>query len=188
MSRATGSFIIVSVHSARRVNYFSLDFSFLILLFSDCRRHFSIVAPENIRPNSDYHVSVSLHDSPTPCDFRIGIEGVDNYRNTREIHVEPYTSQLVQIDTGYMAPGNYKLIAEGLRGIEGFRDDAYLTFLPKNTSILLQSDKAIYKPGDLVRFRVLVLDMNMKPHFSTGPIRIFITVRANLSVSKFAKK
>lgn len=150
-------------------------------------RHFSIVAPENIRPNSDYHVSVSLHDSPTPCDFRVGIEGVDNYRNTREIHVEPYTSQLVQIDTGYMAPGNYKLIAEGLRGVVGFRDDAYLTFLPKNTSILLQSDKAIYKPGDLVRFRVLVLDMNMKPQLSTGPIRIFITVRAHLWVSQFVK-
>lgn len=123
-------------------------------------------------------MSVSLHESPTPCDFRIGVEGVDNYRNVREIQVEPFTSQLVEINTGFMAPGAYKLTAEGLRGVE-FQDNAYLTFLPKNTSILVQSDKAIYKPGDLVRFRVLVLDLNMKPQISSGDVRIFITVCLN---------
>lgn len=148
------------------------EFQQTILAF---RRHFSIVAPENIRPNSEYHVAVSVHDSPSACDIRVGIEGVDNYRNTREIHIEPYSSQLIQMDTGYMAPGNYKLVAEGLHGIE-FRDNAYLTFLSKNASILVQSDKAIYKPGDLVRFRVLVLDMNMKPLLSSGAIRVYIMV------------
>lgn len=74
-----------------------------------------------------------------------------------------------------MEPGQYRLNAEGLSGID-FRNEKPLSLVLKNASIFVQSDKAIYKPGDLVRFRILVLDLNMKPVPSAEPINIFITV------------
>ena len=74
-----------------------------------------------------------------------------------------------------MESGQYRLNAEGLSGID-FRNERPLSFVDKNASIFVQSDKAIYKPGDLVRFRILVLDQNLKPVASQEPINVFITV------------
>lgn len=82
---------------------------------------------------------------------------------------------MVRFETGYMLPGEYKITAEGLSGID-FRNETQISFQSKNASILVQSDKAIYKPGDLVRFRILVLDMNMKPLQNRGSMKVFITV------------
>lgn len=139
------------------------------------RRHYTIVAPKNIRPNSDYHVSVSLHDSREPCDIQIGIEGGANYRNVRDLTLTPFTSRLIQFETGDMIAGRYKIIAAGLRGIL-FKNETDINFNAKNVSILIQTDKAIYKPGDMVRFRVLVLDSNMKPSPLRGTVNIHINV------------
>lgn len=78
-----------------------------------------------------------------------------------------------------MEPGQYKLSAEGLSGID-FKNDKPISFVAKNASVFVQTDKAIYKPGDLIRFRVLVLDQNMKPLASQEPIQIFITVSSEI--------
>lgn len=76
-----------------------------------------------------------------------------------------------------MLPGTYKLKAEGVSGIM-FKNESNIDFHAKSFSVLIQTDKSIYKPGDTVRFRVLVLDPNMKPATKIkGPIKIFITVR-----------
>lgn len=115
-----------------------------------------------------------MHDSPAASDIRVGIEGVDNYRNVREIHVEPYTSKLVEFQTPSLLKGSYKLIAEGLSGIP-FRKDIPLHFLNKNATILIQSDKAIYKPNDLIRFRILALDEHTKPLTTAIGINIYLT-------------
>lgn len=140
-------------------------------------RYYSIVAPEVVRPNSEYHVAVSLHESSTPCEIRVGIEGIANrYANFREASLQPYTSQLLRFSTGYMEPGQYKLNAEGLSGID-FRNEKPLSLVLKNASIFVQTDKAIYKPGDVVQFRILVLDLNMKPVANLEPVNIFITVK-----------
>lgn len=121
-------------------------------------------------------MAVSLHESSTPCEIRVGIEGIQNkYTNFRETTLRPYTSELLRFATGFIEAGQYRLIAEGLSGID-FRNEKPINFVAKNASIFVQTDKAIYKPGDLIRFRVLVLDENMKPAASQVPINIFITV------------
>lgn len=74
-----------------------------------------------------------------------------------------------------MLPGTYKLKAEGVSGII-FKNESNIDFHAKSFSVFIQTDKAIYKPGDTVRFRVLVLDPNMKPADIRGPLKIYITV------------
>ncbi|XP_031630826.1 CD109 antigen-like isoform X2 [Contarinia nasturtii] len=152
----------------------------------ECNGHYSIVAPDVIRPNSEYHVAISLHDSSTPCEIRVGIEGIQNgYSNYRETSLQPYTSQLIRFTTGFMQSGQYRLNAEGLSGLD-FRNERPLSLVSKNASIFVQSDKAIYKPGDLVRFRILVLDHNLKPVPSQQPTNIFITDGGNNRIKGFA--
>lgn len=74
-----------------------------------------------------------------------------------------------------MDAGQYRLTAEGLSGID-FHNERPISFVAKNASIFVQTDKAVYKPEDLIRFRILVLDINLKPVPSSEPVNIFITV------------
>lgn len=70
----------------------------------------------------------------------------------------------------------FKLIAEGIKGIF-FRKEASIKINKKAISILVQTDKAIYKPGDLIRFRVLILDSHLKPANIDDSLTVFISVR-----------
>lgn len=63
-------------------------------------------------------------------------------------------------------PGNYKLNAKSLSGIT-FDRSVNLDLNLKKFSTFIQTDKAIYKPGDKIQFRVLVLDANTKPYDTT---------------------
>lgn len=56
----------------------------------------------------------------------------------------------------------YNLTAEGISGVE-FTNETMLNFEDKEISVLVQTDKSIYKPGDKVNYRILVLDSNLRP-------------------------
>lgn len=66
---------------------------FLLFIFS----HYTIVASNQIRPNADYHVSVSLHDESQPCEIKISIQNENaTYNNAKTVTVEPFTTKLVE--------------------------------------------------------------------------------------------
>lgn len=56
----------------------------------------------------------------------------------------------------------YKFVAEGISGIK-FHNESNLRFESKLVSVFIQTDKAIYKPGETIKFRVLVLDHELRP-------------------------
>lgn len=122
-------------------------------------------------------MSVSLHDETEPCDIRLSIQNEKDYKISQDVTIAPYSTKIVQFETGDMLPGsNYKLVAEGLTNII-FKNETDINLNGKKFSVLMQTDKAIYKPADTIRFRVLVLDANMKPLTLTGNMLIYITVR-----------
>lgn len=59
-------------------------------------RHYTIVAPQNIRANSEYHVSASLHDATEPSTIRVTVKNDRGYKDIQEITVQPYTTKMVQ--------------------------------------------------------------------------------------------
>lgn len=106
--------------------------------------------------------------------MRVGVEGIQNrYTNFRDIFIEPLTSKLIRLQTGNLEPDQYRLVAEGLSGID-FHDQKSINFLSKNVSIFVQTDKALYNANDMLRFRVILLDSNLKPISSQEPIHIYI--------------
>lgn len=72
-----------------------------------------------------------------------------------------------------LSEGDYNVTAEGVKGIE-FKNTTKLNFESKHYSVYIQTDKATYKPGDLVRYRVFFLDEETRPAKLKNPVDIFI--------------
>lgn len=150
------------------------------------RCFYTIVGQESFRPNSNYQISISVHDLDNKlveqCNIKIGIEMENGevYLNTeRNVIVKPNTTELLTIPIGDLELERvYKLVAKGLSGIN-FEHEAKLNIQSKKVAILIQTDKAIYKPSDCVRFRVLVLDSELRPaSINDGDMQVFIVVSA----------
>lgn len=73
-------------------------------------------------------------------------------------------------------------MAEGILGTI-FKKSSLLNVESKNCSLFIQSDKGIYKPGESIKFRVLVLDFNLKPvDLNDSNLKVFITVNQFLII------
>lgn len=79
---------------------------------------------------------------------------------------------------GKLDPGSYKLIAEGTAEGLPFVNEMLIGLPSKNQSVYIQTDKAMYKPGDKVKFRVLVLDSESNPGV-INKMDVFVTVSVN---------
>lgn len=170
---------------------FFLPLSIAQLIFIFCRQFdilcvniyifrcsfYTIVAPENIRPNTDYRVSVSIHNQTEPVTMKLSIEDDDDKIITKEITVLSGETKLVDLPVEDLTVNNnFKFTAEGVSGII-FKNLTLLNVESKNCSIFIQTDKAIYKPGESIKFRILVLDFKLKPVILEDiNLKVFITV------------
>ena len=75
---------------------------------------------------------------------------------------------------GDVGPGDYNLTARGISGLI-FVNSTSLQYVHKSYSVFIQTDKAVYKPGQKVQFRAIVLDAHMKPSV-TGALDVYISV------------
>lgn len=146
-------------------------------------RFYTIVASENIRPNSDYRVSVSIHNQTEPVTIKLSIEDEDDGDTiiTKDITIVSNDTIVVTLPVEELSVNNnLKFTAEGISGII-FKNFTLLNVESKNCSIFLQTDKAIYKPGESIKFRILVLDFNLKPaELDDSTLKVFIMVNVKI--------
>ena len=76
---------------------------------------------------------------------------------------------------GELTQGDVRLLARGKGGLV-FDNSTALDYNPKNVSLLIQTDKAQYKPGQTVLMRVFALDPELRPTLDQ-PLHIYVTVR-----------
>ncbi|KMY88827.1 CD109 antigen [Drosophila simulans] len=133
---------------------------------------YSIIAPNTLRPNSQFHVAVSLHNAPESATFKVGILG-SSYTDFKTVELRPFSTQLLHFEIPALRTDRYRLTAEGLGGVQ-FTNETQLHFESKQHTVLVQTDKSIYKPGDLVHYRVLILDANLKPARGYGRVHVDI--------------
>ncbi|XP_035917630.1 CD109 antigen-like isoform X4 [Anopheles stephensi] len=140
---------------------------------SQANGHYSIVGAKLLRPNSEYHVAVTNQDVSEPIRFSLAITDASNVIEKQEITLNTGETRLVPFVIGDIPESSYKLVAEGLSGLT-FKNETDLEYQQKSFSVFVQTDKSIYKPGDTVRFRVLVLDPNTKPLPKADSINVHI--------------
>ncbi|KAL3260062.1 hypothetical protein MRX96_016533 [Rhipicephalus microplus] len=137
---------------------------------------YTIVAPQTLRPNLKYHVSASLSQSRLPVDMLVTVSGRADNGNFNVINkratLQDRETQVLSFEIGDWGPGKYKITAEGSGGLN-FRNETDLTYEHKSYSVFMQTDKAVYKPGQKVLFRVIVVDPYLLPTV-TGAMDVFI--------------
>ncbi|EFX86067.1 hypothetical protein DAPPUDRAFT_313404 [Daphnia pulex] len=138
---------------------------------------YTIVAPKVLRPSLDYHVSISLHGGAPLTNLVVAIEGQQDgggqVRNAQSATVEPNSTQVIKFQIGELGPGKYNLTARGSGGLT-FVNTTELEYSEKSHSVFIQTDKAIYKPGHLVQFRVIVVNPQLKPSV-VGSLDVYMT-------------
>ncbi|XP_033172652.1 C3 and PZP-like alpha-2-macroglobulin domain-containing protein 8 [Drosophila mauritiana] len=133
---------------------------------------YSVVAPKTLRSNSAYKVVVAIHDAPRPTEVSVSLTG-PSFNLRKYVDVPSMSSKTVRFDIPKLTRGEYELKVLGSGGIE-FQNSTKLGFEPDLNWLYIQSDKATYKPGDKIQFRVLFLDKHTRPAVIDKPIQIEI--------------
>ncbi|CAG2106123.1 unnamed protein product [Medioppia subpectinata] len=134
-----------------------------------------VVAPNVLRPNTDYHISVSLYDIPAPIEVNATVIGPAHSVSTGAVAVGTPESKVLTLAIGDWPEGNYTVRVEG-KGVnftkydetvaitrDGFLNELSLKYVAKSVSIFIQTDKATYKPGQKVQFRAVVVNPSLVP-------------------------
>ncbi|XP_054284946.1 CD109 antigen-like isoform X2 [Macrosteles quadrilineatus] len=148
---------------------------------------YTVVAPRVLRPNTEFHVAVGTVGVGQPTTVKVDVGGKQDSGGTFHISqfitVPPYENRIVKLDIGDIGAGQYNITAQGSGGLE-FYNSTTLQFIHKSYSVFIQTDKAIYKPGNKVLFRAVVLDSHLKPSVSQ-PLDIHITDGAGNRVKQW---
>lgn len=77
------------------------------------------------------------------------------------------------------ASGNYELLVEGLAdGRHIFSNRTSLMYTSKSTSVFIQTDKSMYKPGQDVLFRIVTVYPDLKPY------NVFLNIYIRVSIHR----
>ena len=90
----------------------------------------------------------------------------------------------IPFQTTSFKPGDYKLSARGLDNFK-FYSEKPLRYAHKHLSVYIQTDKAVYKAGDLIRFRVFAIDSRSRPYEVKGKPVITITDSLSNKIQQF---
>jgi len=134
-----------------------------------------ITAPQVLRPGLEFTFSVALTENAAPSTIQASLIKKD----ASSVLVE---SPQQSIQTGesktmsLMIPSSasdsmYTLKVVSSGGV-AFSKEVSVTVEMKSTIVLIQTDKAVYKPGDKVQYRAVVLTPSLKPKMVEMEIEI----------------
>ena len=130
---------------------------------------FTAISPKIIQQLCTYNVFVTVEKGETPVKFIISITSSDDSQlfTCEPAQVAPGTSILmgIPITDKLTSDEPYNLKIKAQYGEDkNFEDSVKIHPDPHVLSLFIQTDKPVYKPGETVKFRVIPLDRNLKPH------------------------
>ncbi|KAJ6633451.1 CD109 antigen [Pseudolycoriella hygida] len=134
--------------------------------------YYTIVGPSYIQSDSTYKVAL-FSDATFPTTISLTIKNDKKFSTTQSVRLNARSNKVVDFSLGSLEAGEYKFIATGQKQLT-FVNETTLTLQAKTKSVFIQTDKAMYKPGNKVQFRVIVVDKNLNPA-KIKKLDIFIT-------------
>uniref|UniRef100_A0A4Y0BF41 TEP1-F n=1 Tax=Anopheles funestus TaxID=62324 RepID=A0A4Y0BF41_ANOFN len=163
----------------------------IVIIFLGAVHGILVVGPKFIRANQDYTVVISnFNINFTKVDLLLKIEGhTEDGQNvlniTKSVDVGRQMNRMINFNMPKdLSTGYYKITIDGQRGFS-FHKEADLVYLSKTVSGLIQIDKPVFKPGDTVQFRVIVLNSELKPPARVKTVQVTIRDPQNNVVRKW---
>ncbi|XP_062608191.1 CD109 antigen-like isoform X3 [Saccostrea cucullata] len=133
-----------------------------------------VIAPSDVRPGVPLSISVNILQAHANVNVKADLIQKSNNQHVATAHGTfsqnvPGTLTIQVPDE--LGPGSYKLSVHGTHGLK-FSNETDLNYQSKSVSIFIQTDKAMYKPGQTVHFRAFAIYPNMSTY--TGPMDIEI--------------
>lgn len=105
---------------------------------------------------------MSVHHVDQPCQIKVGITG-PSFNETKVVEVKNSEIKNVEFTVPELEKGDYNLTAEGVNCLDNFKNTTKLNYEKFDVYARIQTDKGLYKPGDVVNYRVIFLDKELKP-------------------------
>ncbi|XP_053694122.1 thioester-containing protein 1 allele R1-like isoform X2 [Sabethes cyaneus] len=140
-----------------------------------------VIGPKFIRANNAYSIAFSnsfTNNLRLKLELEGLWEGVTVSIETNEIKLSSNTGKYVTFQVGAIPEAEYSLSVRSLEDSFVFNEIIELLYDKKSSSIFIQTDKPVYTPGDVLRFRVIAIDAD------TRPVTSYNTVDINLEDSK----
>jgi CD109 antigen len=135
--------------------------------------HYTIVAPVTFRPSSTYNVTAACYNVTDDVQLTLRIQTKYTTLVEKQAVLKSDATQILSLSIPDDVPAaDYFLMAEGSGGLK-INDSRSVSAQYKTLSIFVQTDKAMYKPGQAVLFRAIVLYPDLKPYQEAIDIVIF---------------
>ncbi|XP_039280690.1 CD109 antigen isoform X2 [Nilaparvata lugens] len=154
--------------------------------------HYLVLAPRTISPNCLYKAAVVLYDLESNSvgevskQIRATITRNNHQISASKVDITPQLIQLVPLKIPVsIQAGDYMLTVEGVsqNGFVLFKNQTELQFDPKFLSITVQTSRPIYRDGQKVRFRILILHKDLTPF--DDAIEVHITDSSGLIMKRW---
>uniref|UniRef100_A0A4Y0BEZ7 TEP1-F n=1 Tax=Anopheles funestus TaxID=62324 RepID=A0A4Y0BEZ7_ANOFN len=163
-----------------------------VIIFIGTAHGILVVGPKFIRPNQNYTVVVSNFLAPrSNANVTLRMKGytVDgrNVLNlTKSTDVGRHLNKVVNFNMPKDLPaGKYKITIDG-QGDFNFYMDENLVYLSKTVYGLIQIDRTVFKLGDTVKLRVIVLDTELKPPVGVQSIHVVVRDSQNNTIREWS--
>lgn len=127
---------------------------------------FSAIGPNTIRPNTPYSISFT---NSLPCNTPVDVTLQGPIGHSLAVNKTIYaivsrrTGKSISFEVGNISKGEYKVSIQSKDEGIHFNEEIDLVYDGKTESIFIMLDKPVYKPGDLLKFRIIVVDVNTRP-------------------------
>lgn len=134
-----------------------------------------------------HNVSISTHLTDEETKVRLEIKCRphigQNFTFSHEITIPPNSTKNVNFRFDNLPAGKFNFTAKGTKGVL-FDNWTKLMYIPKSILVFIQTDKRIYKPNSYLRYRIIVLDSDLKVIPNTRNINVTIYNSNNLKIKE----
>ncbi|XP_058449538.1 thioester-containing protein 1 allele S3-like [Malaya genurostris] len=133
----------------------------------------SVIGPKMIRPNQTYSVVFS-NSLTRNIRLAMALQGPGNsgvFQRTT-VAINRRSGKLGTFQVGNIVEGDYRLSIGSIDQDFNFNKEVDLVYEQKTISVFIQTDKPVYKPGDTMHFRVVVVDADTRPVTNIKSVRI----------------
>ncbi|XP_057308905.1 pregnancy zone protein-like [Hydractinia symbiolongicarpus] len=150
-------------------------FILLILFFkySASKSHYFISTPGYYRAGEHVSIAINIESLPRPADVTAVLNDLQGKILSQKTRSIVRHNEVIRLYVPNTLKGKVKLSIKSKNGAV-FNHEEEISVKPLEDKMFIQTDKPMYKPGDKIRFRVVIINKLLKPPSRKVAFEVFI--------------